>query len=139
MVQSTIFFTNNAGYLHDAVLQWAYGVNKTIEQGYPPDDGFRITQNIINMTYEGITGTVKINHLGDRNPDQRYSSKQEFDLNKISFHLTMMVISVLVFAHTSTHTLTFSLFFFAFTFCLPILTPTPIGILYYVTLELVDS
>ena len=57
--------------VHDAVLQWAYGVNKTLEQGYPPDDGFRITQNIINMTFEGITGKVAIDELGNRKPDQR--------------------------------------------------------------------
>ena len=57
--------------IHDAVLQWAYGGNKTLEQGYPPDDGFRITQNIINMTFDGITGKVAIDEFGDRKPDQR--------------------------------------------------------------------
>ncbi len=58
------------GFIHDAVLLWAYGVNKTLEEGYPPDDGFRITKNIINMTFEGITGTVIINEVGDRILDQ---------------------------------------------------------------------
>ena len=59
------------GFLHDAILQWAYGVNKSLQQGHPPDDGFSITKNIINMTFEGISGVVQINELGDRNPDQR--------------------------------------------------------------------
>ncbi len=59
-----------AGMIHDSMLQWAYGVNKTLEQGYPPDDGFKITQNIINMTFEGMTGTVVINEFGDRSTDQ---------------------------------------------------------------------
>ncbi len=59
-----------AGMIHDSMLQWAYGVNKTLEQGYPPDDGFKVTQNIINMTFEGITGTVVINEFGDRSIDQ---------------------------------------------------------------------
>ncbi len=53
------------------MLQWAYGVNKTLEQGYPPDDGFKVTQNIFNMTFVGITGTVTIDSVGDRRPDQR--------------------------------------------------------------------
>ena len=57
------------GLIHDAVLQWAYGVNKTMEQGHAPDDGFKITQNIINMTFEGITGSVIIDRNGDRTQD----------------------------------------------------------------------
>ncbi len=55
--------------IHDAVLQWAYGVNKTLQQGYGVNDGFMITNNIINMTFQGITGTVVIDHNGDRRPD----------------------------------------------------------------------
>ncbi len=56
--------------MHDAVLQWAYGVNKTLEQGYQPDDGERVTQNILNLQFEGITGTVSIDGHGDRLVDQ---------------------------------------------------------------------
>ncbi len=63
-----------SGYVHDAVLQWAYGVNRTVHQGFPPDDGFKVTKNIINMTFEGITGTVTINDVGDRKTDQRWVS-----------------------------------------------------------------
>ncbi len=55
-----------SGFIHDAVLQWAYGVNRTIEQGFPPDDGFMVTQNIINRTFQGITGSVVIDRNGDR-------------------------------------------------------------------------
>ncbi len=60
-----------SAFVHDAVLQWAYGVNKSMEQGYPPDDGFRVTQNIFNMEFEGATGTVVIDQYGDRWLDQR--------------------------------------------------------------------
>ncbi len=57
--------------IHDAVLQWAYGVNKTLEQGFPPDHGLRVTQNIFNLRFEGITGTVSIDDHGDRKLNQR--------------------------------------------------------------------
>ncbi len=60
------------GMIHDSILQWAYGVNKTIEEGFAPDNGLRITKNIINMTFQGITGKVGIDHLGNRDSDQRF-------------------------------------------------------------------
>ncbi len=66
-----ICWVNFTGFVNDAVLQWAYGVNKTLEQGHPPNDGFKVTQNIFNMTFVGITGTVTIDSVGDRWPDQR--------------------------------------------------------------------
>ena len=47
------------GNLHDAVLMWAYAVNKTLEEGGSEDDGISITKNIINSTFEGVTGKVK--------------------------------------------------------------------------------
>ena len=57
--------------VHDAVLMWAYGVNKTLEEGGAPDDGYAIANNIFNMSFQGITGTVFINENGDRIPDYR--------------------------------------------------------------------
>ena len=51
--------------MHDAVLQWAYGVNMTLAQGYPPNDGFKVTENIFNLTFQGIMGPVKIDEKGD--------------------------------------------------------------------------
>ena len=59
------------GLVHDAVLQWAYGVNTTVEQGFPPDDGLKVTENIINMTFEGILGKRQVDHLGNWLPDYR--------------------------------------------------------------------
>ena len=44
--------------IYDAVLLWAYGVNKTLQQGGAPDDGLHVTQNILNFTFNGITGPV---------------------------------------------------------------------------------
>ena len=52
--------------VHDAVLLWAYGVNKTLEEGFSPDDGRAVTKNIINSTIQGVTGPLTINHFGDR-------------------------------------------------------------------------
>ena len=54
---------------HDSVMLWALAVNKTMEQGFAPDDGLRITQNIYNMEFQGETGLVKIDQNGDRNQD----------------------------------------------------------------------
>ncbi len=66
------YFVGCTGYVHDTLLQWAYGVNKTLEQGHSPDDGFKVTENILNLRFKGITGTVLINDNGDRNADSRY-------------------------------------------------------------------
>ena len=66
-----IFFWFSTGHVHDAVLQWAYGVNKSLEEGNSPDDGFIITQNIFNLVFEGISGNVVIDGNGDRRKDQR--------------------------------------------------------------------
>ena len=55
-----------SGFLYDAVLMWAYGVNITLEEGGAPDDGLAITRNIINNTFDGIMGKVynnQINHF----------------------------------------------------------------------------
>ena len=68
---NNIFIIFSLAFIHDAVLQWAYGVNKTVEQGYSPDDGFRITQNILNLQFEGMTGPVVIDEIGNRRPDFR--------------------------------------------------------------------
>ena len=72
--------------VHDAVLQWAYGVNKSLTQGLPPDDGYQITQNIFNSTFEGITGTVTINNVGDRLMDLRYVLQTYEIINKPGIH-----------------------------------------------------
>ena len=58
---------------HDAVLLWAYGVNKTLEQGYAPNDGVRVTNNIINSTIQGVTGKIVIDENGDRLRDFKVS------------------------------------------------------------------
>ena len=55
--------------VHDAVLLWAYGVNKTLEQGGSADDGFAVSKNIINTTFDGLTGKVALNENGDRYMD----------------------------------------------------------------------
>ncbi len=59
-------------YIYDAVLLWAYGVNKTIEQGYSVHDGYHISKNIFNSSFEGMSGVVNIDPAGDRVIDHRY-------------------------------------------------------------------
>ena len=54
---------------HDSIVMWAMAVNKTIEQGYQPYDGLRVTENIYNMDFMGLTGRVVIDHKGDRYQD----------------------------------------------------------------------
>ena len=46
------------GFVYDAVLQWAYGVNRTLEAGGAVDDGLAIADSIFNMSFHGITGMV---------------------------------------------------------------------------------
>ena len=48
--------------IHDSVLLWAYGVNKTLEEGGAPDDGEHVAGNIFNSSIRGITGKVRNNH-----------------------------------------------------------------------------
>ena len=51
----------HAGLLHDAILAWAYGVNKTIGADLSKvDNGRAITSNIINMTFNGRVMNVEI-------------------------------------------------------------------------------
>ena len=50
---------------------WAIGVNKTLSLGQSADDGLNVTQNILGLVFEGITGTVAISENGDRSTDRR--------------------------------------------------------------------
>ena len=47
------------GLIHDAVLMWAYGVNRTLESGGAPDDGETIANNIFNLSFPRVTGDVQ--------------------------------------------------------------------------------
>ena len=60
------------GKIYDAVVMWAYGVNRSLEEGYQPNNGMRISDNIFNSAFQGITGMVAIDKVGDRKPDLRY-------------------------------------------------------------------
>ena len=85
-----MYFQQLSESVHDAILQWAYGVNQTLEQGNSPDDGYKITQNIINMTFEGIDGPVSINELGDSVVSQGYVHSYPqwlfLNMNTVIFH-----------------------------------------------------
>ena len=58
-----------SGYLHDAVLMWAYAVNRTLERGFPPDHGREVIKSILGFSFEGITGSLLIDNNGDRMND----------------------------------------------------------------------
>lgn len=62
--------------VHDAVLAWAMAVNKTIDQGFGYNDGFKILANLYNLSFHGMTGDVVINSVGDRSPDYYIQSYQ---------------------------------------------------------------
>ncbi len=57
--------------LHDSVLLWAYGVNRTVERGFPPDDGVEITRSVVRTTFQGVLAPVYIDENGDRLIDMR--------------------------------------------------------------------
>ena len=58
------------GFVYDAVLLWAYGVNRTLSQGGSPNDGSAVTANIFNIEIEAdMTGNISIDDKGDRKFD----------------------------------------------------------------------
>ena len=48
---------------------WAYGVNRTLEKGFPPDHHLEVINSILGFVFEGITGTVSLDNVGDRMND----------------------------------------------------------------------
>ena len=58
-----------SGFAHDAVMLWAHGVNRTIQQGDNPNDGFKVSKNIFSSSIQGVTGPVVIDGNGDRLED----------------------------------------------------------------------
>jgi hypothetical protein len=60
-----LYLIISLAFIHDAVLTWAYAVNKTVEQGYAPDDGMRIIRNTFNLQFEGITGSMIFDENGN--------------------------------------------------------------------------
>ncbi|CAF3948969.1 unnamed protein product [Adineta steineri] len=61
---------------YDAVLLYAYGLNRTIEAHENASDGFAVVHKMWNVSFEGSNGIVQISETGDRVSD--YSL---FDLN----------------------------------------------------------
>lgn len=57
-------------------MAWAIAVNRTIEQGHAYNDGLKVTDNFYNLTFEGMTGSVLIDSVGDRSPDYNIQSYQ---------------------------------------------------------------
>ena len=60
------------GLLHDAVLIWAYGVNRTLEEGGVPDDGINITKNVFNLYFDGVSGSGQVRNFGNALNGVRY-------------------------------------------------------------------
>ena len=55
--------------MYDAVLLWAYAVNKTLQEGGEPDDGEAVIRNTYNFTFEGSVRPISIDEKGDRKHD----------------------------------------------------------------------
>ena len=62
--------------MYDAVMVWALAVNLTLEEGKDINNGLEVTENIYNMTFEGMSGLVVINSVGDRLYDYEVLSYQ---------------------------------------------------------------
>lgn len=58
-----------AGTFHDAVVLYALALNETLAAGHDPTNGLEITQRMKNRTFQGISGPVSIDEMGDRNGD----------------------------------------------------------------------
>lgn len=69
--------------IHDAVLIWAYGMNKTLAKGYLPEDGLQVMQNIFSLDFEGITGPVLLDEIGDRQPNYEIQVVQDGQLIRV--------------------------------------------------------
>lgn len=76
---------------------WAYGVNMSLGQGQAPDNGFKVTENMYNLNFESVTGTVVIDGNGDRLGSYKvkpspslvrkiYSIKQAYITDKYFLH-----------------------------------------------------
>ncbi|XP_013785353.1 atrial natriuretic peptide receptor 1-like, partial [Limulus polyphemus] len=58
-----------AGF-HDCVLMYAAALNKTLEEGGDPRDGYNLIRRMWNNTFkDGLTGDIYINSNGDREAD----------------------------------------------------------------------
>ena len=60
VIQICLLWCDFPGMAHDAMLAWAYGVNRTLERGGEPDDGETVVKNIFNFAFTGISGEVKL-------------------------------------------------------------------------------
>ncbi|KAH9510107.1 hypothetical protein Btru_043487 [Bulinus truncatus] len=66
----------HAGLLHDAILLYANSVNRCLRDGSDPKDGAQIVSHLYDVTIEGVTGKVHIQHDGSREGHFLLSSLQ---------------------------------------------------------------
>ncbi|XP_070568265.1 atrial natriuretic peptide receptor 1-like isoform X2 [Ptychodera flava] len=59
----------HAGALHDAVILFALALHDEIESGGDGLDGFSVAMRMRSRSFEGISGLIKIDAQGDRDPD----------------------------------------------------------------------
>lgn len=55
-----------AAFLHDAALLYAHALNKTLIMNGSIHDGRLIVHNMLNYTFQGASGNVTIDQVGDR-------------------------------------------------------------------------
>ncbi|KAJ3287683.1 hypothetical protein HK104_008487 [Borealophlyctis nickersoniae] len=57
---------NYAAYSYDSVMSYAYGLDKTLQDGKDPYNGTVVFQNIISSNFTGASGSVEFTPEGDR-------------------------------------------------------------------------
>lgn len=68
----------HAGFLHDAILMWAYAMNMSLAAGGDGTNGIDVNTRIINnVEFDGITGQVQITASGNRKADYTISIAQD--------------------------------------------------------------
>ncbi|CAL8103562.1 unnamed protein product [Calicophoron daubneyi] len=57
------------GLFHDAVMLYSIALNDALSHGIGISDGRKMTHLMWNRTFQGVTGTIRIDSNGDRNAD----------------------------------------------------------------------
>ncbi|XP_002740930.1 atrial natriuretic peptide receptor 2-like [Saccoglossus kowalevskii] len=74
-----------AGYLYDAVLLISYALNKTYEMDLPNHNSYLVAENMRDIIFEGVTGTVIMDEEGDRRSIFVLQDVQSIEENKTVF------------------------------------------------------
>ncbi|XP_065654311.1 atrial natriuretic peptide receptor 1 isoform X3 [Hydra vulgaris] len=77
-----------AAFLHDATMLYAFALNKTLNQNGNVSDGFSIVKNMLNFTFSGASGKVRIDHKGDRSAYYQVQNVQNLQFKRVANYFT---------------------------------------------------